>query len=490
MKTLPFCPVSGELLVSRCLHCGKNLGWTYTAGIANCEHCEETVSPSTDEGLHADLLQQYRSFSRLISLDQKVRDKERLHLPDELRSHSPSAVVNLAIRVHRHLRDLRGTNLRASLHSLDPYEIADIISGAMTLLTGWPGSVQDAVRHKVGTLDDDHESFVSLWRRLKAISNPHREAGLEQADILLAALPDVARPVWRSFAPPYRVYLQQEARLKTGLKGSQLTAASAHLTTTQLPSAGKRNIFYKADEIDALRQLTAQTVPLSTVARDWRLPNYAVEQLAANNQLAHADEPVLQAIYSQQRIRRASLEKLTAFLIEHRLKSKPRKNASPLADVLRMYGGREKPWAAIFDAMIAKRIRWWCRGGKLDAKSLLVEPTAVWGLNNLATAAPRKVPLDNQGISKKDAAEVLNVTPAQFKLVQADHLLCFERLGKADVLSKKEILEIAGNWITAAEIQARLNGEGRNVDWQREVSPLEKRAAGWPRDQVHHLFDW
>ncbi|WP_203230516.1 hypothetical protein, partial [Segeticoccus rhizosphaerae] len=102
----------------------------------------------------------------------------------------------------------------------------------------------------------------------------------------------------------------------------------------------------------------------------------------------------------------------------------------------------------------------------------------------------RKIRGSRHGISKKDASEILNVTPSQFKAIEAEHGLKSVRLGKADVILKGHILKIAAAWVAGAEIQERLRGEGRKMNWQRQISSLGKRSAGWPRAEVHQLFGW
>ena len=483
-KNLPFCPISGEMLVSRCSRCGHALGWIHTSGISNCEHCEEPVPPSCDAGLSDEHLASYRLFSRLVSFDEGVRKKAWERLPSELRENSPGSVVNLAIRLHRHLRDRNGEKLKASLHTLAPAEVGEIIAGAIALLEGWPRSVPEAVRAKVDELMDDHAAFVSLWRRLKAISKPNRETGLEQAELLLSALPDLARPVWRGFAPPYRVYLQQEARMKTGLNGSQLRSASAHLTTTMLPSAGKRNIFYKADEIDDLRRLCEETMPLTRVASEWFLPNYAVEQLAFADIVEHAKQPILSAIHSQSRIRRTSVQNFARGIMIGRCRTRQPGESAPLSKAMRIHGGGEKPWAKVFGAMLAGKIPWWVDGNVPNARTVCVRPNDILRLRHRGIEAPRPPPLNRQTISKKDGGEILNVTPSTFQRVATEEGFRFDRISKADATLKETIVDVAERWITAAEIEERMKAVGRTEDLTEVLDGVRKSAAGWWREDA------
>ena len=490
-KMLPFCPISGEPLVSLCALCGGRLGWAYTYGIANCEHCETPVPPSGEPWLGKEHAANYRLFSELVSFDASVRKHAWSTLPEELQQNSPGAAINLAIRVHRHLRDRCGTKLRSSPHTLPANELADVIDGAVALLKGWPYSVRDAVEAKVGEFGDDHAAFVSLWRRLKAMSKPKGETSIEQADLMLSALPDVARPVWRSFAPPYRVYLQQEAHSITGLKPRQLLAATTggHLTTTQLPSAGKRNIFYKADEIDDLRLLCETTVPISTVASDLVLPNYAVEQLAASKLFEHADEPILAAVYSLPRLRRDTVRAFVGSLEKNRSGRPCPEDAAPLAKVIRMHGGDEKPWGSVFRALRNSAISFWIEGGAINARTVMVRPHDIWSIKPIGTVRNRPDALRRDSISKTDAAEILNATPSQFQRIASEESFIFDRVSRADVTSIQTIIAVARRWITQAEIEGRMNGLGRDGKWETLLAGTKRSAAGWPRSQVARLLN-
>lgn len=486
-KQLPFCPVSGERLVSRCPRCANTLGWAFTCGPAVCEHCEEPVPPSPEPALRGELVEDYRRFSRLISFDPAIRAQAWSSLPDALHEHSPGAAMGLAVRVQRHLRDRCGTKLRASLHTLDPDEIADIVCGSVTLLDGWPHSIREAIRVKVDQLGDDHGTFVSLWRRLKAISRPHRATGLEQADLLLSALPDIAGPVWRGLAPSYRVYLQQDARMKTGLTARQLEAASAHLSTTLLPSAGKRNIFYKADEIDALRLLCEASMPLTKVASDWILPNYAIEQLAHSDVITHVDEPIIATIHALPRIRRESVVALTEFLFENRSTIEKPACARPLAKTMRMHGGGAKPWAAVFRCLLKGDVEWWIDGAVPNSRTILVRPCDIHEFRPLGTdRAPRL--RDSPVVSKKDAAEILNLTPSGFQRLYREQDLLFDRVAKADRTLLKTITDMAERWITTAEINERCLALGRTENWEVRLEGVQKCAAGWDREQAMGLL--
>ena len=76
-RMLPYCPVSGELLVSRCPRCARNLGWSFAAGIGHCDYCEELVPPSSEPRLPEEHAARYRLFSDLISLGSGLIDRAR-----------------------------------------------------------------------------------------------------------------------------------------------------------------------------------------------------------------------------------------------------------------------------------------------------------------------------------------------------------------------------------------------------------------------------
>lgn len=320
---------------------------------------------------------------------------------------------------------------------------------------------------------------------------PKRNVSLEQADLLLSALPDLARPVWRSFAPPYRVYLQQEARMKTGLKRSQLLSAemAGHLTVTELPSAGKRNINYKADEIDHLRTLCEQTKPITQVASTWKLPIYAVEQFASKKVLEHADEPILAATHALPRMRQESIERLSAHLLDGRSRSSAPTNARSLSKTIRMHGGAEKPWAAAFEALLRSDIPWWIDGSNIDASTILVLPEDVREFGVRDIERDRIDALNWQLISKRDASEILNATPAQFQCIDQEHTFSFTRVSKADLTSKTNILALARDYICAAEIDERLKGLGRKIEWIRKLDNLDSSSLGWPREETVRRLD-
>lgn len=483
-KLLPYCSISGERLVSQCPSCTGNLGWWYTGGLDTCEHCETPVPASIEPPIAPAYFTRYKLFANALSIDPVVSAEAWATLPAVVQIHSPIAATELAMRVFRHLQYNTAARLRVRPEALDPDELVDTINGAMMLLEGWPGSMRTAIEKRVGAIGDNHKAFMSLWRRFRKMTEVKSHASIEQADMLLHALPDLADTVWRSFAPPYRTYLQQEAWLKTGFTAAQLSAAveAGPLTVTTLPSSNKRKISYKAEEIDHLRWLNDTSTPFTSVASRFKLPIYGVEQLAAAQILEYADEPMLRAAHVQLRMRTSSIETFAQSFSDDASKRRPPKEIRTLSDAIRMHGGDEHPWGPVFSALLRKEIEWWVKDDKVTTTTIFVRPQDLWNLRPNKINSDRLESLNQPGISKKDAAWLLNVKPKIFLRIEKEENVETMRVSKADVASKKAILEIARTYMSFAEINERWKAFGRSGDWMNKLKDMDARRAGWPRE--------
>ncbi|USU08683.1 hypothetical protein NF700_16725 [Sphingomonadaceae bacterium OTU29MARTA1] len=371
---LPYCPWSAERLVDRCGRCGTLLGWTDTLGIGTCEACGRMVEPSSSPPLDPHLLDDYRLFAGLASFDADERACAVSRLPERLRRLQPGSVVRLAVRCGLDCGGITGPrSWQNRIVRLPPPDIARIVSRGTAMLRTWPDGIREWATGEANESLYDAERYADIRKRLRRIASGDTFFPC-CSDLMEEAFPDLCERPDHSFAGVDRYYLGFEVSriLKLSFGRAMVLRDKGILPFTDLPLGRTRRVGrFCADSVDSLANLISSSMPITACQPILELPVYAVEQLICLKLLEEACSPGLETIFDLPRVHSASVEDLKDRLLRNASKRAGVDRLVLLTQEIGRIGGRAKPWAEIYKAMLDGDLQYWTRGG-VGAPDLLV----------------------------------------------------------------------------------------------------------------------
>lgn len=486
VRLLPYCPESGERLVNCCSACGHKLGWFRTRGLEKCEECLADIAPSNECRLPADTLDGYRRVARLISVDAATRKGAVQDCTDELQEFDPGKLAIVAIALARILLG-KGANKRElrTFFALQAHEMAEIVATAGNMLADWHNFPRQLLRDGASQLGNNHADFRALWRSLKVMADA-KTTDLATSELVTLALPNLDGNVWAALKAQRRTYQSQEVLRVLGVRNEVIRRlADAHaLPVEEAPSLRRRNVLFDADAVDALRRKIDQTISLNTVASRWNVPCYAIEQMAALGLLVHDACPALQIIYGHARIQTASVQNLIIGLerVAHPLGSL--KGLVELRNAMKVFGGREKAWGHIFQALLDGTLPCWRRGDKFDVGSFLVIQSDVHALQHLRFERHQFAFPFSRVISQRDSEDLLNINARMFMDHGLGEILGFSKAGKGLFAPFDRVLDLARSVVPRSELAARWGVTMKAVGLDPRLALADRSAFGWDRRQL------
>ena len=484
MSVLPFCATTLERLIDECPHCDAALGWVQAAGIGCCETCLRTVPPNPLPPLPEELVEDYRLFAGLVSLKPSERAVSVQALAPRVGSMSPGALARLALRCGLDCgnhEEKRAWQTRAG--RLPAEHLARTTCRGIELLRTWPEGIRRWAHDRIANAADAEACRGDVRRRIQRIAWGDSWFD-DQRRLVQQAFPDFEPPLAGSGLYPGRLYTGREARRV--LPGFHAHAAKMRQLgiVPDLP-ATPRGVMctqrYPAAPIDAAAKKWADAVPVSTVVDRLRLPLYAVEQMFDAGLLAPHDDAILAILLRRPQAVASVFEDFIGHLGKLASRRSVPSKALPIGLESRRIGGRPKPWSDIYQALLGGRIRFWLMGG-VDTDRLMVARGSLDGF--IAPGATDKCDsarMPSPDMSTNDAAELLNVIPADIRRLRSAGVLSREIGPRAMTTPRSDVEQIAAVHVSAAELARRVRTSAEHVNNQLRQAGFANFHGLWPR---------
>lgn len=485
-RLLPFCPESLERLINKCADCGATLGWRKSMGLDRCDVCGVQLRHPDQEILPVELVDDYRSFASLISVNETVRGEALSRLHPDLAALPAEILTHFILALGTTCRADRVPMMRRVILDLEPLVMADVVARGAFLLQEWPNRLRAELRAQMERTGLDngisHRSFGAALRKLGITNN----ARPEQIAVIRAALPEVfkdARMALGGLVTP----------VITGATVCRTAAINAQ-ELARLRDAGLIEHFMTIKKTRTVaqydRSFTAEfarrkrgSERASRLEQYLGIPRYASEQLASVGEISREDHPAI--TYLDPVLRFVSDETRTfCEELERNAQRGSEDLAVPLGVAMRRIGGRMKPWAAVLGAMRLGETRFWLSGtGPFTRKArILVNDIERFQDHVFQQSEWPDFPFSSE-ISMVGAMDILNADhPTIQKLIQVGEL-SFWSQSNALVTDRERVLALAGRWMGASELALMLGVHARSARQMiSNAHDITKHVAGWDRE--------
>lgn len=485
---LPYCPVSLERLVGECTTCETALAWSRGWGIGVCEWCRKPVPPSAEPSLASQFAADYRLFADLLSPRASVRKSAMLQLPAALQELAPGSVVSMALRLGRTCRPdpLDGVR-RHSLSRLGAPLLASIITTGTRLMRSWPDGFKAWARAGFERNAGDLEGHHRVRAQIKRLGNPKVEDAA-QARLVREALPQEFASFVHSAASGDFVTATQ-FKLRTSVKQQHLELIREELEERRLPGRTRVRSQLNAARVDEFDTRYRTSLRLRRLTFQLDLPTYALEQMVCLGLLPAEQDTAVRTARHGMCVQQASVDALIEQVRDGRSRAAAPLDAIPIRAAARGMGGREKPWAAIFQALCKGQIEFWLCDDAVSSKSILVRPASLSRFQ-----AQRFNPRDfpdfpfSTTINHNEAGEILNLTFAYMSWLIEDGHLSFEQRGTILVAPKKDVLDLARKMVSPAELGYAMGMTSRAAGREAEAMGVRRIGPGWSRRDLEDFY--
>lgn len=490
LRLLPACLETGEILTNSCENpeCTEtSLRWRNTLGIDTCEHCVADLKEVQVERLPPDLITELRSAARLFA--PTTRDEALGELTARISGQDGQIAAELMIRLLPFVDpDLK--RFMKKLHLADPVKVAKAVIEAWAVLQDWPHGFERhaliklnarTVKHSDGNarasmdfikgtnMDSASGEMKKISRELRDtidLMGPQREVIL---DATIGIKPATAKLGWHT----------------AGL--AQIRRDGALSSRLVLDKLARLQPMFDRSEVELISKGVAEHRSIGSVSEELGISRYGIGQLIAASCFELLAHPFFVARYKEPQIAGCSfttfLERLhsRACMIESRKISMSR--------AMKVIGGRLKPWGAVINALLNGSLPFQIGPTKRYlTRGILISTADVSLIEGLIpeTQNASKMKLNEQ-IPKNDAAEILNLGPAQSIALFAD--LTRTHGNEGEPLTLKNILAIGRSHITTGELALR-----RNVSTQKAYTDAQRAgipnlgAAGFDRNEATKAF--
>lgn len=479
---LPYCPTSLERLVDTCQSCGLTLGWTRCWGIGICEWCRVPIQPSQEPPLVPALVENYRFFASLLSLQPDKRRAAHLALPNALHDLAPESLVGMILRIGQVCRDdpVRWTK-RESACRLDPVSLASVVSLGTATLRTWPESIVEWARSSFDAVSDDLPAHHRIRANIKRLGNPHYEDPA-QVRLVRAALPQEFGSFVHSAANGSFV-TATEFKRRTSVKQERLDAIREELEDRRLPGISRVRSQLDVDLVDEFERRYRDSRRLDSLTFELMLPSYALEQMVCLGVLPQEQNRAVRMARRGTCFAQVVIDNLYLDIHGKAKTSDKPAGAVAIETAARQIGGREKPWGEIFDALRRGRIEFWLTGTRVTTRTIKVLPSALASFNFVDFDSSIYPDFDFETtVISAEAEEILNTHPKYTPVLVDQNLLSFKRSGGIKYASKVQVVELARRMVCAAELGYAMNVSSRKV--AKIASQLGARSlgCGWFRE--------
>lgn len=496
-RHLPYCPESLELLIDRCGLCGADLRWFSAWGISKCESCRRTVEAVGSDFVAPDQAEPYRRFASLISPIPEVRRAARRHLACDLANLSQPHLIDLVTAMGMAFGTAATVPSRPKMRELDPVSRAAAIACGVRLVDDWPTRLRDAATARYDEAAHAPETRLSLLRAIRPLGET-AAFGPEVAGLFAAALPEacgLSRRALGGLREP--VVLARDVLLRASIDSKQLARIDAAnlLPSIEIASGERRQRQYPEAQVALFVSRRRGSQPATCLAHRLGIPTYAVEQLACDGTVPWEDMPAVLIVDPTLRLVSDAADRFAAELEDVARPDDPGEKSIALWSMMRRQGGGAKPWGrALADIRDRTRPVWSSRdpgvANRPFTRRAMVRPEDFDDLaaGPLPAAMTTDMPL-SAFMSQEDACELLNLSNRALRPVTQAGLLTFISGGKAHWVGKDDVLYLADQLITAAEIAPRFELRPCKVAAHMRGHPkIAPMAGGWSRPDFVGLY--
>jgi len=444
LRPFPFCEETWQLLTDTCPNdaCATVQRWRWTGGIDLCDRCGEPLTRANVEDVPAHLRDTLAQAIGTIHPDPERRAASSAALPSDLAALGPAALLDLLCAVagvvDPSIRFPVGKRLISPKAGAP--RVAEAVAGAWTVLAGWPSAFESLAAKRLSTRqgrfgDGNGEATVDF---LELPSRCRLDPSVEVVIRELAA--GLASNASAGYSP-------RDAASRSGATSSALVKARRDgfiPTVFHLADRGPVPLLER-NAVDALAG--DARVLHHHAAAELGVTSRAVEEMVRLGILNPAQAAPGR---SGEGIARSSLDTL---------RRRVEANACQIADgipldaAMRGTGGRLKPWASAFGALLDGTLHYWLAdGADCVTGRIVVAREAVALLRTLPDLPVDPADPYERNMSKGDAADALNLQPNAFSFLAEWP----SSNGWARTVPTEWVEAAARRHISAAEISIRL----------------------------------
>ena len=491
---LPFCLESGETLVHRCLRCEKRLEWGAAKPLTRCSHCGRPAAV-TPRRVAPVVLEAGRFL--FGSADPRPAERaaaaSRLH-PD-LSMLPPGVASDLGWSLGRLACEI-DLGPRAHDRLLPAATRIEVILAGADLLAGWPDSVPACLRD---ALARDQSRARRMHHMIKTLCSP-LACWPEQRDLLNRRLPEVlgtTRLAFRSARGNTLTSAETLLFLRVSWSMIPKLVQAGELTAVGARRGIKLSAVFDGTSVRRLADLRRDCSSIGNVSESFGISHEGLDQLIASHVLAEHEGPAVDIMYSQRQVATTSLLCLIERLENPVGSWKGESVSVSLSRAACSIGGGAKPWAAIFRALLEGDLPYCLARPHADAPGppgratvprlvdrLFVDQAAFSRLAFAAVASStHRAGGAVEEISRRDAEEMLNLTPANLiRTIKSE--LSSAALANGRLL-RRDVARLARTSIAPAEISVRFAAGSRRLPPEIRKAGIERLgASGWPRHLV------
>ncbi|MCW2390058.1 hypothetical protein M2333_003104 [Sphingobium sp. B11D3B] len=482
-RLLPYCPVSLELLISRCPGCGRGYGWYHTCEVGTCEHCGYRAVPCDTNRVPDEYRDAYRRMASL--LDPSVPARPYQHV--DLNRLGRGELFEMGLALGAALADLPDLP-RGNLYQCEPAQIAMILSLGDEIMSNWPGSLERTVAGRLNQAPVAEHRLI--LQRLKRVCY-HSKSWPEIIAILRAATPKffgTLRSVHQAIIPE-RVMgtdVGKALRISAG-RFAQLKRSGA---ITAVTKSGKQHRFedFNSSDVNRLADAFCGRLRAATVAERLGITFHGVEQLICLGLLEWENDPALLCLWNKAFTTKLSFASFVSTLEQKSTVPHTKDSAwRPIKHVLKRVGRREKPFGPVMREMIERKLPFNITEGSARLFDRIRVPSDTCRLVESLRFDRNDYPdfFFEDVMPRRDAESVLNITTR----VSAKALAGLSDKGQP--IPIKGVLSLANKYISSGEIKERWLGASavRPSSYLKKAGILANSPAGWLRNEVEQYFN-
>lgn len=407
LRPFPFCRASWEYLACRCPDpdCVTKQRWYHASGVDLCDKCGEplvrvthgTVPPEHRAALEAAL--------DLMHPDAARRRRSLQLLPAALNGIAPGDLLDLLVAVAGvQDPDIRCPSDRFIFRkAAEPAVLTGAIAHAWRTMTSWPAGFEklaaDRIATRAGRFGDGNRG--ATMRLLDIVTDQ------KAPPILIEVVNNLRRSIAGTVSS--RGIGCKGAGRMPYVKATMLVALRRRrmLSTVFALDGNEPQPYLDRNEVEELSAALRSSVPLNHAATALGIADHGVEQLETHGLVTFERRMGTMASDGSYRVTSSSLEILTTMLIASA--GMPMPGWIRLKTVMRMVGGRSKPWGPIIDKMLNGGVKYAIVPGSQPVlRRILVDPANARKLIELVYVPPVGANFLSM-MSKDDALDVLNL---------------------------------------------------------------------------------
>lgn len=491
---LPFDVDTGEILLSHCPLCGKTQRWRHSAGVAFCDSCGESLDQPA-ERIDDDLRANLSAAIGLTHTDPSRRKVSLAKLPREISDLGAALAYELLLRLVPIAEPSCAWTGSDRIWNNDAHDIARGIHGAWELISGWPEAILGRIARDLEVASRGSDGTAGATRRFLK---------LRDYDFIAPELASLVGRLHRSIDTAGPLGADLKARTMTSLEvarylrmGSQDVSALRRAGAFKTVGVARGSMLVPAfdrEEVELIEREMHRRYDLNRVGAELGLPYYAVEQLCALNRLPLMPHPFFRARYSKPQITRKTARNLVQAITA--AQQPYLEDAVSLVGLVRMVGGRLKPWDVIVEAMLDGGLNYTIEQGstslfqRIKVRREDIERYLELRIARVDQACPPDSGLNphilfKEKMTKQDAAEVLNLS-----VREATNLLSGYPTRPDPTVPISDVLALAERYVTTVEIGTRLDVPYQRVLFAAKAVGIRRACdAGFERSLTAAIVD-